>query len=496
MELNTISDSQSVSAFAHYTGLDSLRAALFLEAAGFNLEKASALYLQNKKFNEDSARLFPAQLDYPLWILEMPLFSFVTNVATDQRGIPLLVVNLQYWNRAWSLDNMDSLSALQWALNWVLERALEIPSVRQNGISILSNTANMSLADTPFNPASTIALPPILANSSPSDVLLLAGAPSLDDIHLMIVEFIVNVVPIKLKSLIVCTFAPKSWRERARSFLSPVPGLLKTFGVEMIECNNLEILTQVKEFNLPESTMPPAIGGKLKYDHAEWFRSQLPLIILSTTATSSSSDDIPAVVSKVVLSRTPSLPPAKAASFAVAREYTSIIDAYKDTIMVAMSESGKPIGGGSSDAVDHFARSARAEAINKAKHSFGLDPNGIELLAQIEVDLTVADTESVRAFRNAQYHALLIRLAHSKASWRRQIVVLQDLTTEQQLNDVVTNFLEKVKSEDVNANVDEQVWKEFVGAADTLVRKPLVEELKAVAAKRDIDKGKGKEIAA
>ncbi|KAJ3344018.1 hypothetical protein HDU83_005398 [Entophlyctis luteolus] len=457
-ELPTLSQPQVVHDFAAVRAIDESSAETFLKAANWSIKKATALSIQNAKFKADAAKYFRIH-PYPLWILESNLFSFVTDVAADLRGTPLLIVNLKHWHETWTLHSLEQLAGFQWALFWVMELALEIPAVKQNGLTIISNTKEL-------NPL----------------------APPLDDIHLMLVEFIYNVIPIKLKTLLVCKYSPKTYRSRAWAFLSNVPGVLKSFPVEMIECNNLEILTYVSEFNLPYE-----MNGKLPYDHAQWYHTQylrfltlhpqtvvLPdLPVLSVEA--NKADQMPS--QSPLLPRAPvempSLPHHATMSKNSSEVSTRILETFKDGMYAACANFANQAE------LAQRTLELRTQALDAAKLEFGTEMNGIELLSQIETDIDVAQRQIVEAQQAAQYQDLLSQLGRAKANWEEKIEN-GEIADEAVLNEMAVNFLAQIKPD--GDKVADDVWNGIVSSMGTEVLNPLKESLE-----RQKSMGKGKE---
>ncbi|KAJ3197208.1 hypothetical protein HDU82_001526, partial [Entophlyctis luteolus] len=422
-----------------------MSAEIFLKAANWSVKKATAMCIQNAKFKTEAAKYFRIH-PYPLWILESNLFSFITDVAADLRGTPLLIVNLKHWHENWALQSLEKMADLQWALFWVMELALEIPAVKQNGLTIISNTIEL-------NPL----------------------APALDDIHLMIIEFIYNVIPIKLKTLLVCKYAPKTFRSRAWAFLSTVPGVLKSFPIEIIECNNLEILSYVSEFNLPFE-----MQGKLPYDHAQWYHKQYLRFLTIHPQITAPADfpmlarDTPSsdhVASQPLVPRgpvrMPSLPPSNT-SKNVSEVYVRILETFKDGMYAAFANFANQT------ALLQRIDELRMQALDTAKLEFGTEMKGVELLSQIEIDMDEAQRQIVEAQRDAQYQDLLHQLGRAKSNWQKMIEN-EEITDEAALNDMAVNFLDHIKPE--NGKVGDDVWGDVVSSMSSLVLKPLKESL-------------------
>ncbi|KAJ3226371.1 hypothetical protein HDU78_010393 [Chytriomyces hyalinus] len=255
--MTTDSISQLVSAFIAATdGAASEQDALFfLDARDMNLDAAVALYHTHKRFVEDMTTFYEANPPLPITTLEANVFSFTVETATDLMDTPLLIVNLEHWSKDWVVDvskgvlDPKALREFEWALFWTMSQALQVPDVRKHGLTLLSNTANV-------------------------DPLL-----SIPNIHMMLVDFIRNVVPVKLRTLIVCDDAPQSYLGRAWAYMSPSSQLLKSLGVEIIECNPRTLLSYVDPFSLPVE-----MDGKLAYSHSAWYNRQLRLLKTSQRA--------------------------------------------------------------------------------------------------------------------------------------------------------------------------------------------------------------------
>ncbi|KAI8833427.1 hypothetical protein BJ741DRAFT_612092 [Chytriomyces cf. hyalinus JEL632] len=249
--MTTDSILQLVSAFIAKTdgAASEQDALLFLDARDMNLDAAITLYHTHKRFVEDMTTFYEANPPLPITTLQTNVFSFTVETATDLMDTPLLIVNLKHWSKDWVVDvskgvlDPKALREFEWALFWTMSQALQVPDVRKHGLSLLSNTANV-------------------------DPLL-----SIHNIHMMLVDFIRNVVPVKLRTLIVCDDVPQSYLGRAWAYVSPSSQLLKSLGVEIIECNPRTLLSYVDPFSLPVE-----MDGKLAYNHIAWYNRQLRLL--------------------------------------------------------------------------------------------------------------------------------------------------------------------------------------------------------------------------
>ncbi|KAJ3077990.1 hypothetical protein HDU99_000842 [Rhizoclosmatium hyalinum] len=471
----------SIAAFIAQTGADPDTAQRFLFATDFDLSSATVLFAQNWQFKSDVVNFYAANPPYPFDILEHPLFEFIPDIARDVSGVPILIVNLRYWRTEWDLNSMNSntvhdpLRDLQWALYWILSKALELPSVQQHGLTLLSNTDD--------------------ANPS----------VSVDSMHVILLEFIRNVIPIKLVSLIICDSAPKSFLSRAWSIVSPQSKFLESFGVKTIQCTRQSLHTYIDPSNIPID-----MGGKLYFRHEDWYQNHLPTFskldytrpVLPKTAhhpsvtlnaaqrTSEAEPSLvtelftDAVVAVSTLSRTsttsatlPSI--LSKVSPEVAATYLSLVNEYKETQTSYLSSVGRPMD-------ESQVSSLRTKTLNQAKTEFGTELHGLDLLDSIKDDLSRFDKDFAKSYSESLYYSLMNQVLDAKKRWEARISS-RTMTTEGELNDQCTDLLAEIKPE----TAPKGVWESVVSAVDELVRKPLIPFI-AEESEKDKVKGKGK----
>ncbi|KAJ1552264.1 hypothetical protein HK405_012004, partial [Cladochytrium tenue] len=236
---------ESVMTFMEITGTPSSEEALkFLASKDYNLEAALSLFHEWKSSVQDVSLIFE-QTGPPFYeLLSVPLFELPG--SRDRSGSLLLIVNLRFWRQGWTRgvgtgllasssaaehegdDPVDTLASVHWALSYMVERALEFPGVRQTGIVIISNVEGV-----------------------PEHV-------SVASAHFVMTEFLLFMMPIKLKKLFVVNYS--IW-----SFFSVIP-LTEPLGVP-VQRLKLEDLT----IHFEPSSLPRELGGTLPYVHEYWF---------------------------------------------------------------------------------------------------------------------------------------------------------------------------------------------------------------------------------
>ncbi|KAJ3068532.1 hypothetical protein HDU98_008309 [Podochytrium sp. JEL0797] len=439
------------SAFALATGATPLETSLFLSARNFDLHKATLLFARNKDFRRSLAHFYSSHPPFPFSVLAEELFSFVPNVANDLRGHPILVVNLRFWKSEWDLDaSEEDMNEMQWVVFWVVSKALELPSVQKSGLTLVSNTDNA-------NPH-----------------------VSTQNIHILLLEFILNVIPVRLSSFVISEFEPtRSLLSRFVSLVSPSNEILESYGVEIFNCNRLTLVTLIDEWNLP-----PIMGGKAPYDHAQWYQHQIPefsrldytppsaiaqpQVSIRSVESATPPSFVTQVVSDAWVSAANTLRSVQTKSHdaSVSAAYKAILEDYNDRQLNHLSTAGRPMD-------EKEAQAARADALEIAKSRFGGEKDGLELLKSIEIDLTTSETETRQSYTETLYHTLLSQITTAKTRWETQIAD-GDLTTVDELNRKADDLLLQIRPKH---GIPNEMWNSVVGSVEELVRKPLVEVL-------------------
>ncbi|KAJ3234828.1 hypothetical protein HDU81_001098 [Chytriomyces hyalinus] len=415
-------------------------ALLFLEARDMDVQAAAALYTVHKHFSTDMTDYYTANPPFPFAALEENVFSFTVETATDLVGTPLLFVNLKHWHKDWVVDvskgviDPDALRAFQWALFWIISKALYVPAVRKQGLTLFSNTAGVD---------------PSL---------------SIHNIHMMLVDFIRNVVPVKLRTLIVCDDRPQSYFGMAWAYVSPSSQLLKSLGVEIIECNPRTVMSYVDSYSLPVE-----MDGKLVYDHEQWYKTQLAHFKKakgvapaeqqqpSAAAPQSVTNSKPTVQATRVYQHTrPAAASSAAASSKAAPEpavipsyeaiSAAIIEDYKDRLLMHVTIAGKPM-----DELERIM--ARSEALEDARQRFGEKTNAsVQSVALLESVLIDAEKESDKTYYDNVFHNVSQSVGRAKKQWEADIQSGR-LSTVSQLRIEVFSLLGSLKPESIVKNV-------------------------------------------
>ncbi|KAJ3329696.1 Tyrosine-protein phosphatase non-receptor type 9 [Blyttiomyces sp. JEL0837] len=224
----------------------------FLYARDFNVANAMQLYREHMTAREDIASVFP---DPPLGpgppkqILSDPLFVLPYG-SYDRDGCGILIVNLRFWNPGMVREFSDragfggggggrvagedvnvELAGLHWALEYVIEQAVVDPRIRERGLTLIS------------------------------DVKETGQNINVAEIHFIITEFLLFMLPVKLSKLLIVN---NPWW----NYFSAVP-LTQSIGVPVSILN----LDALKNYVEPRY-LPRDLGGSMVYKHKEWFADQ------------------------------------------------------------------------------------------------------------------------------------------------------------------------------------------------------------------------------
>ncbi|KAI8607622.1 hypothetical protein BC830DRAFT_1158304 [Chytriomyces sp. MP71] len=404
----------------------------------------------------------------PYEVLNENVFSFTVDIANDVIGTPLLIVNLKHWKKEWIVDvskgviDENELRRFQWALFWLMNKALQVPAVRKQGLTLLSNTVDVD---------------PTL---------------SVHNIHVMLVEFILNVIPVKLKTLIISLAQPKTYISAAWAYVSPSSNLLHSLGVEIIECNPRTLVSYVDPFSLPQE-----MDGRLRYNHSDWYRRQLHVLQKSPAAPTSQprsvtstppitspstpkpSTPVTSAAKKPVAPPAPvtpkSNPPATPKSTSPAgpiaakaaeppagpsRSHVApdpsairaaILEDYRDRLLLHVTVAGKPM-----DELE--AAMARSEALEDARvrlGSFGERTDaGEAALRALEGDLALAEAESERTFYDSVFYNVVQEVNKAKRRWEGEIGD-GGIQSVRQLRREADKLLDEIRPQDM----PEEKWR-------------------------------------
>ncbi|KAJ3015560.1 UNVERIFIED_CONTAM: hypothetical protein HDU68_012679 [Siphonaria sp. JEL0065] len=209
---------------------------------------------------QDLVRHFASHPPPPVSLLKLPLLRPLYG-ACDKAGNALLLINLDLWQRTWRLDNPESLRDIQWATWFVVKQlALDViqtsPAATQVGLSIISDPSNV-----------------------PDGV-------SIEDAHVVLVEFIKMTMPINLKNLYILKDAipPESslsfasstsaiankWFSTISALVSQsrFDSIMHSLGVHSCLVSREDLLDFVGAESLPME-----YGGSFEFEfHAEWYQ--------------------------------------------------------------------------------------------------------------------------------------------------------------------------------------------------------------------------------
>ncbi|KAI9349119.1 hypothetical protein BDR26DRAFT_853011 [Obelidium mucronatum] len=334
----------------------------------------------------------------------------------------------------------------------------------------------------------------------------------------ILLEFIVNVLPVRIsKVLVVSKHVPRfPWFQKAVAAVSPNPGLLRRFGIDIVHVNRQTLLDYVDEVNLPVE-----LGGKLDYNHSEWFKDLAPVFANLTYAAPqlppskhhpevtinkaiAAEENDPSILTEFLADswstanhtlrriQTASATVAAATTSAstlgsnipqnssaeATAAYIAILEDYRDRHNRHFATFKRPMD-------EKEALTAHSDALNDAKSRFGQEKNGLELLESIENDLNTMENDASQTFSERLRNSLMQQVMEAKRRWEF-LISSRTLTTEDELNAQVTDVLAEIKPE----NAPKGLWESVVTAMDEYVRKPLLPVIEDEAAK---DKVKGKE---
>ncbi|KAJ3015561.1 UNVERIFIED_CONTAM: hypothetical protein HDU68_012680 [Siphonaria sp. JEL0065] len=481
----------TIALFSQRTGCGQKEAVRFLSARGFDVEKAVVLWATHFDWFAESQRFWRDHPPFPVALLNENLFAFTPQIAKDKDGRPVLIANLVHWKHYWRLDNLDALREVQWITAWIINRVLDLlPDVESTGLTLIADATHLDHID---------------------DVELIP----VTQMHVILVEFIVNVLPVRIHKFISFNGEQRSWWDRFSKRVSAVPGFFgRSLGLETIDCDPSTLLNHVDEMNLPLS-----LGGKLDYNHAEWFKEQdfsnldytipsLPPTMQHPSVTVAKSiaeyEQEPSVfdgfVSGAVSAADLSIKRIKTVAVNLQHQtqqqpqtsippntspeatsaYLAILQDFRSRHVNHFTALGRPMN-------EQESRDAFTAALGVAKEKFGTELNGLDLLNAIETDLKTTESEASKSFSEKLLNSLMTQVMDAKKRWEF-LISSRTLTTEDELNAQCTDLLAEMKPE----NAPKGVWETVVGAMDEYVRKPLLPVIQDEAAK---DRVKGKEKA-
>ncbi|KAI8609362.1 hypothetical protein BC830DRAFT_1150980 [Chytriomyces sp. MP71] len=186
--------------------------------------------------------------------------------ATDIHGNAILVLDMRYWRPEWALptsappatqppsgtatpdtDGLHPLRVIQWTVWFVVSQMLiDNPAATETGIAILTD-----------------------ATAAPPNT-------SIDDAHIIIIEFLRNTCPVRINHLYIVrgsSSVPSTAWFRLGSgiggLLSHFGSIMKAFGVVHRNFFHERNLSDVVDVDW---VLPVQFGGKVEYDFLEWYQ--------------------------------------------------------------------------------------------------------------------------------------------------------------------------------------------------------------------------------